>query len=545
MPTSGLSLPSKACHNCRRRRWKCDRSLPVCQKCLHSGVECLGYGKLFLWNRGVASRGKMMGKMFEETRQKSDMESALPLPSSKDNSTVTQLEQNVISTSDVVKVHHVDPSLQWTLIDPLVRDLDPHSRYYLSHFAMKLCGDIVINDDPGQNPMRDLVPATSMYPLLRHVMVANSAFHVHNLSRQLVIQSRYQERQTTPITPYYQTGFDGPFQSSYRDALLSKQAGLSLLSQSVEVVNQWNFDIILAAVILFINYDLIESGKDSWKVHFQGARKLISLLGDARGLGIQTQHLPMSKLRTCLLADSIVFFILGSTLTFSNGSPQQLIPDTLDLDTILQYAETNNYLSCPAPLLRIMLKSFKIPDARIFETTTPFIEDQVGSLLEEVLAFDAVVWASESFQPISPHENLSKRVCIASAHRAAVCLYIARVLPTSSPLISPSSPTAIINLSYLASDIVYHLSYLNPGDTVFKSISWALFLAGAESDIPAQRTWIMEKLDALWKELYWGYVRTVKEVLELIWGYKDRAARGENVCWIEEVRRMGTELLIA
>lgn len=87
MTPSDLSLPTKACHNCRRKRWKCDRSLPVCQKCISSGSECLGYGKLFVWNDGVASRGKMMGKSFEE-RMSANM-SNTPISTQKETQTHT------------------------------------------------------------------------------------------------------------------------------------------------------------------------------------------------------------------------------------------------------------------------------------------------------------------------------------------------------------------------------------------------------------------------------------------------------------------------
>ncbi|KAG5955509.1 hypothetical protein E4U57_003397 [Claviceps arundinis] len=40
---------TKPCHNCRRRRLRCDRSWPTCHKCAASEQECLGYGKVFVW----------------------------------------------------------------------------------------------------------------------------------------------------------------------------------------------------------------------------------------------------------------------------------------------------------------------------------------------------------------------------------------------------------------------------------------------------------------------------------------------------------------
>lgn len=38
--------------------------LPGCAKCARTQLECLGYKKPLVWNKGVASRGKMMGKNF-------------------------------------------------------------------------------------------------------------------------------------------------------------------------------------------------------------------------------------------------------------------------------------------------------------------------------------------------------------------------------------------------------------------------------------------------------------------------------------------------
>lgn len=48
---------SKPCHNCRRRRLRCDRSWPTCHKCAVSGQECLGYGKVFIWTEAIDAHG--------------------------------------------------------------------------------------------------------------------------------------------------------------------------------------------------------------------------------------------------------------------------------------------------------------------------------------------------------------------------------------------------------------------------------------------------------------------------------------------------------
>lgn len=48
---------SKPCHNCRRRRLRCDRSWPTCHKCAVSGQECLGYGRVFVWTQAIDGHG--------------------------------------------------------------------------------------------------------------------------------------------------------------------------------------------------------------------------------------------------------------------------------------------------------------------------------------------------------------------------------------------------------------------------------------------------------------------------------------------------------
>lgn len=63
---SGGELAATPCWTCKRRRLKCDNHLPSCRKCKNAGRKCLGYdARPLVWNKGVASRGKMMGKTFE------------------------------------------------------------------------------------------------------------------------------------------------------------------------------------------------------------------------------------------------------------------------------------------------------------------------------------------------------------------------------------------------------------------------------------------------------------------------------------------------
>ena len=197
----------------------------------------------------------------------------------------------------------IEEVVHWSLIDPIVKDLTQNSRYYIYHFATQICEDLVIYDGPGQNPIRDLIPATTAYPSLLQIILANSAFHVFNITRDPASQSQYQQEQKPCLLAYYQgvSRFGGPMKTSYADALLAKQQALSLLAQSIASVNPSNIDLVLVVILLFINFALIESGQDKWKIHMEGARKLMDLLGTPPYL-----QRPMSGLRLAVLADFMV-----------------------------------------------------------------------------------------------------------------------------------------------------------------------------------------------------------------------------------------------
>lgn len=181
---------TKGCYTCRRRRIICDNGQPTCRKCRDAGKECLGYQKPLVWVKGgVASRGKMMGRSFDdvnkpasEARRQPPAE-ARPAPapasgfgffplaeSSSDAESPssaaqaspeadTWVQERVgdsssgvgVDVEDIIsglepleepdnRVVHVPrgtaleyvPS-PWGLVDPLHKDLSQSARFYLSH----------------------------------------------------------------------------------------------------------------------------------------------------------------------------------------------------------------------------------------------------------------------------------------------------------------------------------------------------------------------------------------------------------------------------
>lgn len=129
------------CHNCRRKRFRCDGSVPSCRKCISLGQECLGYGTLWRWTDSVASRGKLSGKKIPLQ----DLDRLSSSQTDADARRLTAANANQDISSNYVQDLDLDDSIQLSgnLNDPLFSDMSSSDRYYLSyclsslvHFAM-------------------------------------------------------------------------------------------------------------------------------------------------------------------------------------------------------------------------------------------------------------------------------------------------------------------------------------------------------------------------------------------------------------------------
>ena len=141
-------MPSlnKKCHNCRRRRLRCDGSWPTCHKCAATGQDCLGYGRVFIWTQGIDAHGNLKpspsgrrpshGARFDSAVP--DFEAASTGASTRINNHGPQdfssrhlSQPHDPAMSDFLKESRL--SAAGALTDPVFQDLDRNSRYYLAH----------------------------------------------------------------------------------------------------------------------------------------------------------------------------------------------------------------------------------------------------------------------------------------------------------------------------------------------------------------------------------------------------------------------------
>ncbi|GJN76991.1 hypothetical protein PLIIFM63780_000479 [Purpureocillium lilacinum] len=555
-----IEAPTKACHNCRRQRLRCDRSYPHCNKCIAAGKECLGYGKLFRWTGAVASRGKLAGRTSSapvddstrpNTRSRLTPPASTPshspssvhgsgrespfYPRPRDEPPLADQHGTVASTADLApedaqlitrprSTDNSSISSPWVLVDPLFQDLEPSNRYYLSYFTQRLCKDLVSQDHPDRNPFRTLLPLTRAHPLLQHIIVAASAAHMSNLVRASHVYSNDANQLLGTAEAEEASA------RAYRDALVAKHKALSLMRDAVRDVDSTGGDVILAAALFFINVELIESGKHGWKAHLEGAGRIMSLLQPA---------LPGNEaLRDYMLSDCFVYFILGSAFmpaaAFDTGSffqPSQI-------PSILGRAAANSYLCCPPEILAILHAASQLSNA----STDAHSDDEIRAaglaLIQRAQAFDINAWANDvrniSYLQDAP---IQSRIHAGSAHRLAACLYILQAIPSLSEMKGHDEVA-----ESLSRDIFKHLSSIPDDDPNFKATTWPTFIVGAEATGRVRREWVMNRLRRLVVSCPWGFLYTAMDTLQVIWSLdgQNKGTRG----WVQTLKDPKLNFLI-
>lgn len=365
----------------------------------------------------------------------------------------------------------------------------------------------MLYDTLHSNRFRDLIPMAHQHPNLLHIIIANSALRMSNACQKVSIVdtgslSLSQCRGTRNMPR------SGPSLTSYKHALAAKQLALHLLQSSINTLVPYGLDATLAVVLLFIDFELIDAGRDSWTYHVDGAKKLIKTILEPE----KPAKVALGPLRRFLISHCLVYDILGSTLACSLGpsSNEEVFEDSLSL---LQDAEGNHCSSFPTALLRLVQEGARLLQSDP-QPSPESKQHQVAVLLVSAQAFDVHKWATQ-VQLHSPATDFLPRMHVAAAICCAVCIYLIRVYLSLSPNSEPPE-----DLELLVEDALHHLSYIDDTSALFKATPWAAFVAGAETNVPARQEWVARRFLELWEVQRWGNIREALGVLETIWREK-------------------------
>ncbi|KAI1645295.1 fungal-specific transcription factor domain-containing protein [Daldinia loculata] len=546
----------KACHNCRSRRLRCDRSVPVCHKCTSTGQKCLGYGKLYKWvdNKTPGDRISAKSSVYSTPKTREHVKFQPDDPAYDDQYVVFPQHTRLCSPN-------------FTLLDPLFQDLNTSSRHYLNYYTTRFCQDLIIYDSPrrGANPFRDLIPISHKYPFLREIIIAASALHFCNAARW----------HKSPR----------PAADSLVDALHARHRAIKSLQDVIEHRKAFGDiqnddagrDALLAAVLFFVNFALVDSGKGGWRAHMNFVGTLLRMRTSSPSNPIElgpkleedpgfspdftaydaliplpfvhrpaTSSQPLS-IRDYIASDSIAYYIWSSALDSlvpSNNNfvtvPSAFDGDDIEIFRILLRTEANSYHSCPSSLLYAIYRTSQLARNIRSNETSVLSDKQMQSclsLLDQVQAFDSDAWAVKVCAQIAAvvgyadETELHHRRHIAATYRAAVFLYILLVapeLPHQSPHREGKSFPALSSTADLATTILHHLSFVPSHTPLFKFATWPIFLTGVETADESRRTWVIDRLRDMRDVCPWGMLTSTMETLVEIWRMRDSslATRG-------------------
>lgn len=174
------------------------------------------------------------------------------------------------------------------------------------------------------------------------------------------------------------------------------------------------------------------------------------------------------------------------------------------------------------------------------------------SLMEKAKAFDPISWARD-LAIRTPHPNVARRDIIASAHRAAVIIYLSRALIASDPYRPRST-----DLESIVTEALHHLSPIQPPNPMFIGTIWPTFIVGAETSDPRTQKWVADRFEELanFAPMHKGVIRAAVHELEYCWTGKrmntigqgrigEELAEGADFDWLAALKRRKANLLIA
>ncbi|OAT04058.1 C6 finger domain-containing protein Acr-2 [Blastomyces gilchristii SLH14081] len=618
-PAVSQAFSSSPCYTCRRRRVTCDRLIPTCRKCDKAQKACLGYKKPLTWVHGVASRGKMMGLTFDDITANKSSQATLvngiagpeehnsaesfpfgsccfgpahdasevlpgnpgsfeswPLSSvrgangpeecQKADMALSEWDSSDQRRKDQIECYSHIPL---TLIDPIFQGLDKISRYYLTYFDRKFCKLMVLFEVPHKNPYRRLIQMVNVSSGVCAAMAAIGAchhLHVLHYSDQHPLDNHYLKSKARSLEDgeQFARSPNAKVRVTYQHLLLLKHRALSQLEQNLSNPETRGQDTSIATSLLLMVLDMVESGRGTWKLHVEGAKRLLqsrfSPLGEIDEDG--SPRVPCAaydSFNTFLAGSCMTFDIMGSTLTPSGSWSEPVSSQLITSPNLLSDTEKEVWLGCPGSLLHIILYISSLRHAgSSSQTLGPKVN--LSTILSQINAFDPERWTREVYHSMyagteypfpdhhfskesywrppepaesnSPLSDSDALLHLASAYKITITLYAIRIL------LHPS-PEECTFFAEQVTTVLTHISLIPPSSELFKSILWPTFIAGAECRCPEQRAWFRDKLDHMWRQCWTVNIREAMRVLDAIWSREDQ----HDGDWAEYFDRFGANWL--
>lgn len=237
-------------------------------------------------------------------------------------------------------------------------------------------------------------------------------------------------------------------------------------------------------------------------------------------------------------------FACSEEMASLEASPDSASPQ---IASLLRDAEGNHCSSFPLTLLQLLQAGTKISLSNSLNSSQTR-QNKLFVLVCATKSFDPLAWALE-LQPRSPSSDVQRRTQAARAHKAAVTIYLSRLLLSLYPTTKPSC-----DFEALVLEVVSNISLIGKDDALFTATTWPAFIAGAETNVVEMREWVVGRFRELWEVEPWGLLQGALRTLETMWSTKEVGAQVEGSQssqqrleagdWIRYIRETGVNWLI-
>ncbi|KAJ5918065.1 hypothetical protein N7454_010440 [Penicillium verhagenii] len=250
---------SKGCSTCNKRRIKCDRAQPLCQKCAKKGLNCPGYGSKLRWAGGPAVRGDLKGLQTQATAQS------------------LRVNKGLLSR---VEAPDIDSLCGFSFQE------------LLDYYDTKIAPRMVWFDSAGNIYRRDILPLAKKNKVVRLAIAAVSVQHAACNRGDQNISEDARNEAVAMITNYI------------TDVTTRVTSGHEVeLGLDVDAA-EW----ILASMLVLSCYEMAHSGAEAAEFHRKAARSLVATLST-------TDHCK-SKFFTSMRNKLSTYEVFGCTTSF-------------------------------------------------------------------------------------------------------------------------------------------------------------------------------------------------------------------------------------
>ncbi|KAL7920145.1 fungal-specific transcription factor domain-containing protein [Trichoderma austrokoningii] len=466
------------CWTCRKRTIQCDQSRFPCAKCEKAGLDCLDKRPL-RWVKGVAIRGKMRGRDFDNKKpQLGQFRRKQLLPDSANGLLVEAGPPPTLQDSHISSVE----------------------RFYIDYYEKRVC-KLYILYDSDTNPFRKLLPYALEDVALQKSIVALAARHFANTG--------YSFGRIEANTSHQ-------FEKAELNALQFKRQTIDALSRSLSNAESCKKDATLATILLLIFLDLLESGIDGWSLHIQGAKvihQVLARLGANSNAELDRGE-TATGIRQFITRQLFLIETLGTAFSSSTPVFENLIEDQ---ESIHHESIVRSFLGCPEFILRAISffsnQRTIIIESRRDDSAVP-IRDTV-TMLQLTEEFDCFEWALNFQQPETSSTKEINQLCILSqAYKNAALLYGRQVLGASW--------TDTTRNEELVSQLLGLVETLKNNATLFKCLLWPTFMAGLGSHTQSQNDAVITLLERLWDSTNCLNVISASKLLNDYWKRNDQ-----------------------